>query len=70
MEIGSLNELLAAQAESFSLYLTFDQAVRQPIFVLHSSGSTRLPEPVVMTHGSSTVMDNKNHFFLSSEREN
>jgi len=70
MEISSLNELLRAHAGSFPFHLTFDQAVRQPIVILHSSGSTRLPEPVVMTHGSFAVMDNDRNFPTVPGRKN
>lgn len=70
MEIDSLNELLGAQPESFPFQLTFDQAVRQPILVLHSSGSTGLPKPVVMTHGSFAVMDNDRNFPAVPGRKN
>jgi acyl-CoA synthetase (AMP-forming)/AMP-acid ligase II len=38
---------------------TYQKAKNTPILVLHSSGSTGLPKPVVMTHGTFAVLDNE-----------
>ena len=60
--IESLNDLLDFQDPLFPFRPDFDEAVRQPVVVLHSSGSTRLPKPVVMTHGTFTIMDSDRNF--------
>ena len=70
MAINSLDELLEAQTETFPFNLTFDQAVDQPIVVLHSSGSTGLPKPVTMTHGTFAVLDNDRNFPSVPGRKN
>jgi hypothetical protein len=38
---------------------TFDEAKNNPIVVLHSSGSTGIPKPITMTHGSFSILDNE-----------
>ncbi|KAI0159794.1 hypothetical protein GGR57DRAFT_437983 [Xylariaceae sp. FL1272] len=40
---------------------TFDNARDEPTAVLHSSGSTGLPKPIVMTHASFSVLDNEHN---------
>lgn len=68
--IESLNELLEVEAPVFPFRPNFDETVRQPVVVLHSSGSTGLPKPVVMTHASFTVMDNDRNFPTVPGRKN
>ncbi|OKL59056.1 hypothetical protein UA08_05968 [Talaromyces atroroseus] len=36
---------------------TFDEARQDPIVVLHTSGSTSLPKPIILTNGNSAAMD-------------
>lgn len=69
--IGSLDELLNADEAPVVPYQpNFDEAVDDPIVVLHSSGSTGLPKPVVMTHGTFAVMDNDRNFPTVLGRKN
>lgn len=68
--IESLDELLEAEAPLFPYHPNFDEAVRHPVVVLHSSGSTGLPKPVIMTHGTFTVMDNDRNFPTVEGRKN
>nr|ARJ54151.1 nonribosomal peptide synthetase [Ramalina conduplicans] len=69
--IGSLDELLNAEEGPVVPYQPdFDEAVDDPIVVLHSSGSTGLPKPVVMTHGTFAVMDNDRNFPTVPGRKN
>ena len=70
MTISSLENLLRARASKFPFNVTFDQAVRQPIVVLHSSSSTRQPKPVVMTLGTFAILDNNRGFPTVSGRKN
>ncbi|KAI9745626.1 MAG: hypothetical protein M1818_001160 [Claussenomyces sp. TS43310] len=62
MVIESLDEMLAALAQSFPYEKTFEEAVDDPVVVLHSSGSTGMPKPVVMTHGTFAATDNDRNF--------
>ena len=62
MAIGPLDDLINVRAEHFPYTTTFDAAAWNPILVLHSSGSTRMPKPVVMRHGTFAVLDNDRHF--------
>ncbi|KAH8689541.1 putative NRPS-like enzyme [Talaromyces proteolyticus] len=57
-EIPTLEELLTEQSEPVPYALEFFEARREPILILHSSGSTGLPKPVQMTHGTFAVTDN------------
>lgn len=68
--IEPLNDLLEVEAPLFPYRPNFDEAVRQPVVVLHSSGSTGLPKPVVMTNGSFTIMDNDRNFPTVPGRKN
>ena len=68
--IEPLDTLLQVEAPLFPYHPSFDEAVRHPVVVLHSSGSTGLPKPVVMTHGTFTVMDNDRNFPTVTGRKN
>ena len=57
-EVPDLDVLL--NAEQAPLYLfekTYDEARLDPFVVLHTSGSTGLPKPVVVAHGTMSVSD-------------
>ena len=68
--IESLNDLLEIEAPLLPFRPRFDEAVRQPVVVPHSSGSTGLPRPVVMTHGIFTILDNDRNFPNVAGRKN
>ena len=69
--LGFLDELLNAEEAPVVPYQPeFDEAVDDPIVVLQSSGSTGLPKPVVMTHGTFAVMDNDRNFPTVPGRKN
>ena len=68
--IGSLDSLLEADGPPFPFHPDFDEAIRHPVVVLHSSGSTGIPKPVVMTHGTFAVTDDDRNFPRVPEREN
>ena len=68
--VESLDELLGAPSSVFNFHSTFEEAVTNPILVLHSSGSTGQPKPVVMTHGTFAVMDNDRNFPTVPGRKN
>ncbi|KAH8665697.1 putative NRPS-like enzyme [Tricladium varicosporioides] len=56
-QIPSLDELLAAPATDYSYDLKYEDVFREPILILHSSGSTGQPKPVVNTHGTFATYD-------------
>ena len=57
-----LNDLLESKGPLFPYTPNVEEALWHPVVVLHSSGSTGLPRPVVMRHGSFTIMDNDRKF--------
>lgn len=58
----SQDVLLAAAADPFPYTKTFEEAVNDPVNILHSSGSTGEPKPVVMTNGTWATHDNDKNF--------
>ena len=67
----SLDDLLGAPPSPiFHFHQTFEEAVATPMLVLHSSGSTGVPKPVLMTHGTFATMDNDRNFPTVPGRKN
>ena len=62
LRLPGLDSLLASAPNSVPYNFDFEQIKREPILILHSSGSTGLPKPVTMTHGSFAVVDNDRNF--------
>ncbi|KAI0387834.1 hypothetical protein F5Y04DRAFT_286810 [Hypomontagnella monticulosa] len=60
-EIPSFEDMLKSSPEHFQYEKQFDEARDDPVVVLHSSGSTGLPKPITMTHGSFAVLDNEHN---------
>jgi acyl-coenzyme A synthetase/AMP-(fatty) acid ligase len=56
-----LDELLDNQAPAphYPYAKMFEQAKKDPYLILHTSGSTGLPKPVVMTHGVGAAIDSQ-----------
>ncbi|KAI0449144.1 acetyl-CoA synthetase-like protein [Xylaria acuta] len=57
--LPSFDQMLESSPSPYLYEKAFDNAENEPILVLHSSGSTGLPKPIIMTHGSFAVMDNE-----------
>ncbi|KAL8968464.1 MAG: hypothetical protein Q9183_002448 [Haloplaca sp. 2 TL-2023] len=68
--VGPLKTMLQSHGPSFRFCPPFEEAIHQPILVLHSSGSTGLPKPVTMTHGSFAAIDNDRNFPVVPGRKN
>jgi len=49
-EIPDLEDLLYQEHTLFRFEKTFDQARSEPLVVLHTSGTTGLPRPIIWTH--------------------
>jgi len=49
-EIPDLEDLLYQEYAPFYFEKTFDHARSEPLVVLHTSGTTGLPKPIVWTH--------------------
>ena len=69
-EIPSFDEMLKNKSERYQSDKTFGEAARDLIVVLHSSGSTGLPKPITMTHGTFAVLDNERNLRPVDGRKN
>ncbi|KAI0543941.1 acetyl-CoA synthetase-like protein [Xylaria curta] len=56
--IPSFCDMMESSPKPYAYEKTFEDAKNDPVVVLHSSGSTGLPKPIVMTHGTFATVDN------------
>ncbi|KAI1117615.1 acetyl-CoA synthetase-like protein [Nemania sp. NC0429] len=56
--IPSFREMMEGSYRPYPYNKSFEEARDDPIVVLHSSGSTGLPKPITMTHGTFATVDN------------
>ncbi|KAF2965609.1 hypothetical protein GQX73_g7969 [Xylaria multiplex] len=59
--IPSFEDMVASTPKHYPYQKLFEDAQDEPAAVLHSSGSTRLPKPIIMTHASFAVLDNEHN---------
>ncbi|KAH9883223.1 hypothetical protein F4778DRAFT_56041 [Xylariomycetidae sp. FL2044] len=59
--VPSFDEMITSTPKHYPYEKTFDSCRNDPVVVLHSSGSTGLPKPITMTHGSFAVLDNEHN---------
>ncbi|RWA08436.1 hypothetical protein EKO27_g6678 [Xylaria grammica] len=59
--VPSFDEMMGSVPAEFPYSKSFDEAYNDPVVVLHSSGSTGIPKPITMTHGSFAVLDNEHN---------
>jgi acyl-CoA synthetase (AMP-forming)/AMP-acid ligase II len=50
-EIPSLSKLLDEEYEHYPFDKTFESAKSEPLIVVHTSGTTGMPKPLIYTHG-------------------
>jgi acyl-coenzyme A synthetase/AMP-(fatty) acid ligase len=55
--VPSLGEWAQSRAEPFPYEKSFEEAEWDPMVVLHSSGTTGIPKPIVIRHGGMAVFD-------------
>lgn len=62
--VEALEELLRGDfIEHYEYNKTFEEAAQDPFIVVHTSGSTGLPKPIVLCHGGMAAVDN--HHLIS-----
>ncbi|KUI73725.1 Long-chain-fatty-acid--CoA ligase [Cytospora mali] len=60
LQVPSMDDLIAAEPREYTYSRkNFEDAKNDQILVLHSSGSTGLPKPIVMTNGTFAALDNE-----------
>ncbi|KAI1824128.1 hypothetical protein F4861DRAFT_277511 [Xylaria intraflava] len=59
--VPSFDEMMTSTPEHYPYNKSFEESRNDPVVVLHSSGSTGLPKPITMTHGSFSVLDNEHN---------
>ena len=60
LNVEALNELLRGDfSEHYEYNKTFEEASHDPFIVVHTSGSTGLPKPIVLYHGGVTQVDSQ-----------
>jgi acyl-CoA synthetase (AMP-forming)/AMP-acid ligase II len=58
IDLPELSELLDAETvQAYPYTKTWDEAIGDPFCLLHTSGSTGLPKPIVWSHGLIGTMD-------------
>ncbi|KAF5565682.1 nonribosomal peptide synthetase [Fusarium phyllophilum] len=58
LELPSVDELLEAEsAGPFAFDKSFESAINEPFCILHTSGTTGVPKPILWTHGLIGTMD-------------
>ncbi|RYP65180.1 hypothetical protein DL770_009058 [Monosporascus sp. CRB-9-2] len=60
--IPSFSDMINSTPDHFPYEKDFEESRNDPVLVLHSSGSTGLPKPITMTHGSLAVLDNEKNY--------
>lgn len=66
--IPSFQEMLESNPEPYPYEKSFEEARGDPIVVLHSSGSTGLPKPIIWTHGTLAAHDNDHNLHVPAGR--
>lgn len=51
LEIPTVEQLYTARSKSYPYMKTFEEACDEPLVMMHTSGSTGFPKPIVWTHG-------------------
>ena len=60
VNVGALQTLLHSDfVEHYEYKKTFEEAARDPFIVVHTSGSTGLPKPIILYHGGVAAVDSQ-----------
>ena len=69
VEVVPTAEWLESSSQSFPYDRPFEEARWEPFVVLHTSGSTGIPKPIIVRHGSIAIADRLRHLpeYLGTE---
>ncbi|KAI0379246.1 acetyl-CoA synthetase-like protein [Hypomontagnella monticulosa] len=67
--VPSFQEMLESNPKPYPYEKTFEEAINDPMIILHSSGSTGMPKPITCTHGSWAAHDNDHNLPAPAGRE-
>ncbi|KAI4234458.1 MAG: hypothetical protein LQ349_003784 [Xanthoria aureola] len=70
LAVPTLNEMLVDASEPYLYDKDYATARWDPMVVLHSSGSTGIPKPIVMNHATYAVVDNDRNLATVPGRRN
>lgn len=70
VEVPSLEEMFEGKSQQYQYDEVFERAERNPVVILHSSGSTGIPKPITMTHGTFATIDNDRNMPVVEGRRN
>ena len=69
VDVQEVEELLAMDHPHFAFEKTFESARQEPLVVLHTSGSTSHPKPVLWTHDYATSVIQQNQLEAPTGKE-
>ena len=68
--VPALDPLIDATPKHFAYNKRWESSWKEPVIIAHSSGSTGIPKPITMTHGSFSILDNERNLHRVPGRKN
>ncbi|KAI1621302.1 hypothetical protein EDD37DRAFT_581368, partial [Exophiala viscosa] len=68
--VEELEDLLSSKSPNFPYNKTHAEAVKDPVLICHTSGSTGAPKPIVLPNGAFSVIDNQRKLSKIEGRQN
>ncbi|KAK7885322.1 hypothetical protein LTR67_010500 [Exophiala xenobiotica] len=68
--VEELEDLLSSKSPDFPYSKTHAEAVKDPVLICHTSGSTGAPKPIILPNGAFSVIDNQRKLSKIEGRRN